>query len=323
MKNLGMLTLHNEEVRIEIDPGRGADILSIKHLGTGVELLFSTPWRKRADAIRTGDTELTSLDPTAIWLEGYRGGWQTLLPNAGAARKFGEVVVGFHGEASVINWEVEEVGINHARLSARLFSVPIAVERNISLRGSRIEFIDTLRNFGIAPQEFDYVSHAAFGGQFLEGECKIDTGASRFVLDPEHNGSLGEAGSVHEWPLLRGVNATVLDLSAIPDSSTPQALLGWLENFSDYWISIVNSTLALSILLEWDGKYLPFAWLWEELNGSAEFPWFGQARVIGTEPASTQTSGPMRRSVINLLPGESISIPISLTIKSEPLGDAK
>jgi hypothetical protein len=307
--------LLNRHLSVEMDPGRGADILSIKHLETGIDLLFSTPWRERADAIRSGKFQESTLDPMAKWLEGYRGGWQTLIPNAGAARKFGEVLVGFHGEASIINWEVMEVGLDRARLRTKLFSVPITVDREISLDGSKIEFVDTLTNIGVTELEIDYVSHAAFGGQFLVGDCQIDTGATQFVLDPEHDGSLAVPASIHEWPWLRGKEGKEIDLRSIPDSKHPQALLGWLENFSDHWISIVNSTLSLSVFLEWDGKYLPYAWLWEELNGSREFPWFGAARVIGTEPASTQTSGPNRKSVLQFVSGESISIPISLTVQ--------
>ena len=308
------INIYNEELSVEIDPGRGADFLSIKHQPTGVELLFSTPWRKRADEIRSGKTQLSALDPTARWLEGYRGGWQTLIPNAGAARKIGEALVGFHGEATIVSWDVEEVNVDRVSLSTRLFSVPIIVDREISLHGAKLEFVDTLKNIGVTPQEIDYVSHAAFGGQFLEGDCRIDTGARRFVMDPEHDGSLAVPGSIHEWPKVTGTNGNDIDLSVIPDPSHPQALLGWLEGFADHWISIANSTLSLSVLLEWDGKHLPFAWLWEELNGSKDFPWFGEARVIGTEPASTQTSGPSRKSVLQLEPGESVSIPISLSV---------
>src|SRR5689334_10996512 len=125
------LTLRSDRIQIDVDPGRGADILQITDLASGVGILASTPWRARADSIRDGRMAPSSIEPTDRWLEQYRGGWQTLCPNAGPPRRIADTEVGFHGEASVSAWRIEARDDASARLSLELFSVPVRIEREL------------------------------------------------------------------------------------------------------------------------------------------------------------------------------------------------
>jgi hypothetical protein len=310
---MSFIQLETEAIRAEIDPGRGCDILSLVDARTGIDVLFQTPWRLRADALRAGQAPSTT-DPTAAWLEHYRGGWQTLCPVAGDPRRVHGAPVGFHGEASIVPWSVDDVSSTSARLHVALFSVPVRIDRAVELSGATITITDTLSNHSDVTVELDYSHHPAFGGAFLDGPCVIETGATRFASDPERVTALA-AGEAFTWPNAVDASGGVVDLSAVPGPESHRELFGWLDGFTQSFASIVNPALGLGVRLDWDGELLPYAWLWQELNETASFPWYRRARALAIEPASVPTSGPDRTSTLRLEPRGSVRIPLSITIE--------
>jgi Domain of unknown function (DUF4432) len=308
-----MIELSNKNISAIIDPKRGSDILSLVEKRSGIDVLFKTPWRARADAIRNGQPRVFS-DPWAGWLEQYRGGWQTLSPNGGDPRHVHLAPVAFHGEASVVAWTVEASTKNSVDLSVEMFSVPVRIERNITLNGTTISVVDTLTNLSSTALEIDYAHHPAFGGPFLEGNCRIETGARRFTSDVSTM-SVEKPGSEYQWPLAISSDGEPLDLRQIPTAGSERELFGWLHDFSEHWASITNLDLGLAVDLKWDGTHLPYAWFWQELNASDEFPWYKRARVIAIEPSSMQTGGSSRRSVLQLGPEGRCSISISISLR--------
>lgn len=308
------LDLFTSELSVAIDPQRGADILSLTDRRTGVDVLFRTPWRERADAIRDGQRP-SSFDAWAGWLEQYRGGWQTLSPSAGDPRHVHGAPIAFHGEASVVPWRVDDTTGRAARLHVELFSVPVRIDRVVMLTGPTISIVDTLTNLSTTLLEFDYSHHPAFGGAFLDGTCRIETGARRFTSDQQTT-SIQNPGSEHEWPYAVATSGNRIDLREIPAAGASRELFGWLHDFTTHWASITNVDLGLTARIDWDGEQLPYAWLWQELNASDQFPWYGRARAIAIEPASMQTSGPGRQSALRLGPKARVEIPISVTLEN-------
>lgn len=304
----GRLDLSSEVLEVEIDSGRGADVLSVVHRPSGVELLFSTPWRERADAIRAGLQAPVSSDSIDSWMEQYRGGWQTLCPNAGPPREYRGATLGFHGEASVVPWTVVQSDASSARLRVQLFTVPLRIERTVSVEGPTVSVVDILTNPGNEALVVDYSHHPAFGGGLLDGECVLASNAGRFVPDPATN------RPDIEWP--------DADLATLPAEGVPADRFGWLTGFpgegdAAAWASVTNPALGLGARVSWDPTILPYAWWWQEFTSSQGFPWFGKARVFAIEPASTQTSGPDRASVMAIAPRASVRVPVSLSIETE------
>jgi hypothetical protein len=306
------LELVSDDIAVTIDPGRGADVLSLVHRRTGVDVLFRTPWRERADALRAGRTPST-IDPDAVWLEHYRGGWQTLFPNAGPARSVCGAPVPFHGEASVVPWEVDDVSPSAASCHVDLFSVPVHIERTIRIDGPKMTIDDRLRNRSSVDLEVDYVQHPAFGAEFLAGDCRIETGARRFTGDPG-SATNGPAGTGHPSLWEPSPGRDTLQRRLPPDGAA-ERVFGWLDEFREHHASIANLDLGFAAHIEWDGEHLPYAWFWQELNATPEFPWFERARVVAIEPASTQTSGPARRSVLRLEPHADVTLSMSISLE--------
>lgn len=304
------LSLSSRRIRVDVDPGRGADILQITDVNSGIGVLAATPWRTRADSIRDGRMAPTAIDPTDRWLEQYRGGWQTLCPNAGPPRRVGATQVGFHGEVSESAWQLHADDGASARLSLDLFSVPVRIERELRVDGGSLVQTDVLRNLGDRPVELDYVSHPAFGGLFLDGQCRVDTGARSFTVDPDEGCEPSTA-----WPHAAQAS-DVGDLRVIPPSGDAARMFGWLSDFDDGWYSITNVDRGLAVRVEWDAAILPHAWWWQELNGSSAHPWFRRARIMAVEPASTTTSGAGRSTTLTLEPSAPTRIVITLTLSS-------
>lgn len=295
------LRLQSSELELTIDAKHGADILSIRTLETNQEVLLSTPWSDRAEAVISQEQRRLFLEPVAHWMEGYRGGWQMICPVAGPPRTLHGAPVGFHGEAAISTWKVNNLERNSARLELDFFTIPIRIVREISVEKNEITIKDLISNLSALNLEFDYSSHPAFGGSLLDGEVTVETSAQKFHLDEENVSPHGPSGSTHDWPLVKGENGAILDLSHLPKPPTPLGVFGWLSDFGPKkWYRIKNIEKNISFEMEWESEYLDFAWFWLEFNNSQGFPWFGNVRTFAIEPSSTQTSGKSRRSILNL-----------------------
>lgn len=306
-----LVHLRTAELRATVDPGRGADVLSLVDARTGVDVLFRTPWRARADAVRAGQRP-SSADPTAAWLEGYRGGWQMLCPVAGDPRRVHGAPVGFHGEASTVPWTVVDQGPSSLGLVTDLFSVPVRIERTVEARGPAITVVDRLVNLSDVELEIDYAHHPAFGGPFLDGECVLETGARQFTPDPDRAGGRAVPAA---WPTATDSAGAPVDLRRIPAEGAPREVFGWLHDLDAPWATITNPRLGLGVRIGWDAEHLPQAWLWQELGATAGFPWFRRARVVAIEPSSVPTSGPGRRSALRLPPHGRTRVWVGMTFE--------
>jgi hypothetical protein len=310
-----LVTLSNDQLRVVVDPRRGGDVLQATHRASGIDVLATTPWHERAEAIRSGGMATWSTDPTAGALEGYAGGWNILCPSAGGARTVAGAPLPFHGEAWAVPWKVVDASAGSATLRVELYSVPLAIERTVALDDGTISLVDELTNVSVVPLDVDYVSHPALSTSFLDGKCTIDTGARRFTVDPDHLGPL-TPGSTHDWPLVGEPDGGGLDLGTVPTPGTSHTVFGWLSDFDGHWACVTNHDLGLAVTLEWDGTHLPYAWWWQELNATEAFPWFKRARVMAIEPSSTPTGGPGRVPSLRVEGGATVTVESRLSVAS-------
>ncbi len=93
-----MITLESADLLVRLDPAHGAEILDLVDLATGRQLLGRPPFG--SEPILGGD-----LDEDR-WTQSYRGGWQTVLPNAGNRGTNATGTHGFHGRASNDPWQL-------------------------------------------------------------------------------------------------------------------------------------------------------------------------------------------------------------------------
>ncbi len=126
--------LSSSELAVTLLPGKGCDVLELVDRASGVDVLLKSPWTP-------GRIPVYAPSSFEAWLETYPGGWQLILPNGGDATVEHGVEWGFHGEAALIAWRVEELEQTRAVCSAELITAPLGVRRVVSLDGAvlRIE----------------------------------------------------------------------------------------------------------------------------------------------------------------------------------------
>lgn len=290
-RNNRAVKLENDKVAITLLPDKGADFYQWIHKGTGVDVLWKSPWGLR----RPGAGIPSSFESTVTWIEWYPGGWQVLFPSGGGPCDYKGVELSFHGEASSIFWDVADLGSSKhdawVRLTTRLARSPFTLTRDVVLEKGAGSFLitETIRNDG--GEEMDYVwgHHPAYGAPFLSGDCRIDTNAHTLLADdtydpPECPWELGRA---YDWPTVERAGVTA-DLSVVPGIDVPRGSMGYLQDFPDVaWYGITNTHFGFGAGLAWRTEDFPFAWFWQEMHASPGFPWYKGVYVMAIEPSTT------------------------------------
>jgi galactose mutarotase-like enzyme len=273
-----MIQLENEHLRVEVLTERGAEIQSIQ-TPDGQNVLASYDWRTPLPASRSA----TYSDATADWLSEYRGGWQELFPNAGAACQVDGVHLPFHGEVSTAQWEVVALSATQTVLEvpARL---PLILRREMTLDAERpvLRIAETVTNDSDRAVPFIWGHHPAF---LTSPGAHLDIPADSIYTDAGLNQAHHdlEPGAAGHWPraALRAGGETSLDV--VPDSICER--LVYLEDLHQGWIAIRDVESSSGVALAWDTAAFPHAWLWQQLHGP-DFPWYGRAAITAIEPHS-------------------------------------
>jgi hypothetical protein len=274
------LELANGELAVALLPGKGCDIVEVVDRSSGVDVMMRTPWG-------FGRPPVASSTSFERWLEAYSGGWQVLLPNGGDAVSELGGEWGFHGEAGIIPWRVDAEEPAAARLSARLISAPLELERELRLAGRSLEICERVRNAGDEPIEVMWGHHPAFGAPLIEPGAVIATDARTFTADSRAPGAGLEPGARSAWPHAALAGGGTIDLSVIPPAAEARAVLGYLGDFEHGTYTIANARLGLAATLEWPLELFPSAWFWQELNATPGYPWFRRLYTTAIEPNTT------------------------------------
>lgn len=308
----GVVEIASDALSVRVDPQAGGTIVSITHLGLGLGVLGQTPW----DHVSLPMGELAARDE-AHWLGRYGGGWPLLFPNGGDACVVEGTRHGFHGEASVAPWKAS-ASRTSVELTRRFFTVPAEMRRELRVEGDLLVIREQLRMTGPRPLDVMWGHHPTFGSDLLAGSVEI-TSAARCVsadaaYDPPANPLL--PGAAGRWPMLPGKTGPV-DLSR---PTAPLAAMAYLTEFEAPWVAIRRLDNAVAAALSWTAQRFPCAWLWYELSGTAEAPWFNRGQLIGIEPSTTWPASGLAkalragRPLLRLDPGEEYNAEIRLHV---------
>lgn len=282
------LRLENGLIGITVLVDKGADIYEFTHIPSGMDVLWKTPWGLK---LMTAHSDSSGV----AWRDRYEGGWQLLLPSAGAACVHRGVEIPHHGEACVSSWEVVRAeGGASAELELRLSlsRLPLVIERRMALKDGQasLEITERVTNEGPDVVEYMWAHHPAIGAPFLGPGSILQTGAQTFVADDAFASEWSpvEPGSRHPWPnAVDHARGTEFDLSKMPAAGERRALLGYLTDFDAGWWSVTSPAHALGLRLEWTETLMPYAYLWQEFHASAAYPWWGRGYVLAVEPATS------------------------------------
>lgn len=272
-----MIVLRSAELLVRIDPRHGAEALDLIHLPTGRQLLGRPPF---------GSTEPVAGDLDAdTWTAAYRGGWQTLLPNAGSECSVGGVRQGFHGRASNDPWEV--VSAEEASATLRWRGHGLSVERRVRLAGDAVTVTVEARAED-GPVPLVAVEHLALGHELFEPGVTIELPPGRAFELSESDGPAVPPGSAPPWPEVLLLDGSVERGDRWP-LALPRSRLIAVADLPEGRASIRNAARPVALELSWDADWLRHLWLWHEVRTYGG-PWGGRAEILVVEPASVPHS---------------------------------
>jgi hypothetical protein len=314
-----LVLLENDQLRIVVDPMVGGTIRSVEHRALGLSVLGKVPWK----------AETTPLDPATVkderlWLTRYSGGWPILFPNGGDACTFHGVFHGFHGEASIAPWDMQ-MDDRAIALRRRFVTVPVEMEREITLDGDLLLIRETARVTGAEPATVMWGHHPSFGSDLLEGPVEIQCNARAFLSDDHYDAPANplRPGGKGRWPMVPGKAK-----NALFDLSRPREPLSAMTCLADFppkitggaWVTIRRLDNAVGVALSWDETVFPNAWLWFELAGLTDAPWNGRTRLIGVEPNTTWPASGLAEAearggrLLTLVPGKEVTAQVRLQV---------
>ncbi len=306
------IEIESDTIRVSVTPQVGGTIAEIVHRPSGLSVLGRVPW----DPVALPVARFAARDEPE-WLTRYTGGWPLLFPNGGDACTVDGVFHGFHGEASISPWRWE-ASARCLRLARRFYTVPVEMERVLSVEGDELVVSETLRMQGAKPIDVMWGHHPTFGSDLLDGPFEITAGGGAVLVDDSYdpNANPLRPGAVGRWPLVEAKSGT-FDLGHPPQK---MAGLAYLHDLDSAWLAIRRMDNAIAAQLSWDGRRFPCAWLWYELGGTEDAPWHGRGRLIGLEPNTTMPAyglATARRRGANLLqlhPGDEIATEFRLKV---------
>ena len=292
------LVLENQQLEVVVLVGKGADIFSFRHQDSGTDFFWKAPWGVRNPGTTIQDTS----NSASSFLDYYYGGWQELFPNSGANCTYRGAELGVHGEACKVPWSWRVAEETPERISiqlwVRMVRTPFLLEKKLTLEKDRATlFIDEMvTNEASDAVEFVWGHHPTLGAPFLSGDCRIFTPA-RMVETDASNVFLLPNQCSKSYPLIQTTKGESFDLSRILPSSARVTIQACLSQLTEGWYAVTNSKLKLGFGMSWELKVFPYLWLWEELCGSIDYPWWGRCYVAGIEPNSTPLGLGLTRAV--------------------------
>jgi len=273
-----VITLQNNKLSVDICPTLGAEIRRIGRTGIAENFLMQTNWVKPGKNFCKCN-EISE----AHFLSHYVGGWQLMLPNVGFTSFSGDVELGYHGEAWHSLWDVKKSSPIFLELQTNLYSIPLSVNRKISLVGSALIVTDEVTNLSPQRIEFLWGHHPAFSDLLIDSSSEVRIKAK--VLSTARS-TLSNASS--DTPPVFVTYDKDIILSNI--WKEPYSYLGYISEFESGQASIINHNKQLQLVLSWDLSVFPFAWLWIENMQISEDPWRNKIRTLAIEPCSTTTN---------------------------------
>lgn len=306
-----MHTLRGDQLEVCVDAEHGGQITRISP-GNMENLLW---WSDSQTPVRA-DRGLSYGSSVMDWLSSYRGGWQGLIPNAGADSEVLGVPLPFHGDTSTSKWTVLEASDSSILMEVPS-RLPLMVRRSVEVQagGSSLTVRDTVTNTANFPVPFVWGHHPAW---LVDGETHVDLPESVLSVSPTFDTELNDLtpGGVMPWPYARTKAGEQVDVSRVGAEAVER--LASVGGFAEGWAAVRWESRGLGLAMRWDVAAFPFAWMWVEIGGQG-FPWFGAARIIAIEPMCTSVGDGLAAAVsrgeaLTLGGGETRSTELSVSI---------
>jgi hypothetical protein len=274
-----VLRLVTDELAVEVVPGLGGTVTSLRRRSDDAEVLGRTPWGLRhRDAARlpgTGETAMLDLDP---------GGWRTVFPNGADAVTVAGADWPAGGEARAAWFDWRPSG-SSVVLTTRLVRSPFELTKIISMSRNTVTLGETVKNVGGEHSDVIWGQSVLLGADLLGPSTVVDTAASLVRPDPRTADNAGY-DDLLPWP--RGYAASdVVNLRTVPPPGAGQARTAYLTDLGSATASVRNPAHNLRVDLEWDATAWPYLWYALDAGGGGGHPWYRSGYGLTLTPATS------------------------------------
>jgi galactose mutarotase-like enzyme len=314
------IVLENEHLRVVVLPEKGADIFELVHLGTGIDVLFKTPWGLQ----RRGAPAREGTDDTPF-LRNYEGGWQELFPSAGDPCFYRDRPVAFHGEVATSSWTDNSV-VNTAEELAVEFAVqcqnpPLRLSRIIRLRAASptINIEERVDNDDDSSADFVWGHHCVLGPPFIEEGARFELAAGSLstpVQTWEETARL-RPGQRSPWPMAEDKSGSRIDLTRVAGPDTGSHDDVFITGLSQGRAVVHNPRLDLTFVMTFDHHLFRWVVSWQPFGGAKAMPLAG-SYGLGVEPWTSPLNleeAVRAGDTVSLGAGQSLETVLSVTLK--------
>ncbi|MFC5650579.1 DUF4432 family protein [Paenibacillus solisilvae] len=283
--------MENEILAVTLLLDQGGSIVEFRYKPLDVDVMYRAPWGMRT----WGSWTPTAANPRGNWIDHYPGGWQVVFPAGSSASTYKGAIQGMHGEVSLMAWDYEvildtpeEVALVIRVETQRL---PFRMEREMLLKrdSGALEIRETVENLSPQPLHCMWGQHPALGEPLLGPETELYLPPCRVFRSPVGKDPTGQtvSGTFGTWPYLTGKDGQPVDLRRMPPREQPASDMLFASELTEGWVAACNQRLGMGFGMSWPLRDWPYLWIWKELGGSTEAPWFGRAYTLGLEPFSS------------------------------------
>lgn len=298
--------LENDALRVVVLPARGGEIRELWHKPSSTQLLWHAPWADASVPASTGSFD-----------DWYAGGWQELLPNGDDACELDGVAHAFHGESWSRSWDATTVG-DGVVLSVALQTVPLAIERRMTITGSTLVIEEWVRNVGDAPVRFAWGHHPAFGGNLLEEGCALDLpGGSVEGYHAELGSGRLAPLARSAWPYAIGRDGAPVDLRRVPGPGAGSHDVTLVTDLPDGWFALRNPARDVGVACRFPREVFRWLWLWQAYDGVLEPPFDAGTYTLAVEPWTSPpclARAAARGAEARLEPGSGFHVVVEVTV---------
>jgi len=309
-KDMKVVWLENDYLKIGVLVGRGSDIFEFKYKPLDCDFML-----RLAKGIRNPLQDFSQMRNTPNQFEDYYyGGWQEILPNSPTFNYRG-ASLGQHGEISLIPWKYSIVDNDADKVSIKLWTrplrLPIKIEKTLKIMYDKPTLFieENIVNESKTHLDIMWGHHIAFGLPFLKYGAQIKCNAKNMISELEMpDNRRFKPGVETNWPSAINLNGREENASIIPDESeSPYSELSYLSGFGKKGnYSIIDSNRNVGFHLSWDANVFKYLWYWQERYSTKDAPWWGNTYAIALEPWTSKWTPDPKQAIKN---GEWLSIP--------------
>lgn len=298
-------SLQNTHLAVDVIPGEGGRIASLKSVSSGMEFLTQSN--------RTGPYAHPGFD--AHFQDGPCAGIEECLPTVGVS---GADTPGGpapdHGDYWQLVWDVTEASETQLGLVASGFSRTLRFAKKLILEHNMLRVEYLVENIGATPQSFLYACHPLFA--ISAGDrIQLPQEVSELKLDYSRNRRLGERGDIIRWPQAR----SGIDLNLTGDKNINTAEMFYTDRLNEGCCGIYRNATHQTIQVTFDTRRLPYLGVWLCYGGWPDDSSGPRQYAVALEPTTsacnTVADALRTNSAITLGAGEVFDWDIRFTIE--------